>query len=144
MTAEIIQFPSIERAAAVARAREDRRCARDVSITSPSNAPILVVNGRQASPAAPPDIGPAGNDQEIPENLKEEQEKVPMSRTWDYLTRERNPVAYLKGLKEILVEDDYEYILCGVMDVEYYEKLDPDGKGIVDHYFHLCNPKSFA
>lgn len=46
-----------------------------------------------------------------------------------------SPYQYLEKCKTVLIEEDYEDILCGIMDKTYYEKLETELKDIVDAYF---------
>ena len=39
--------------------------------------------------------------------------------------------------KRFLIDDDYRDILCGIMDLELYNELDPDLKKLVDIYFKM-------
>jgi hypothetical protein len=41
----------------------------------------------------------------------------------------------LKIVKKFLDRDDYEEILLGIMDEEYYQQLDPPLAKIVDSYY---------
>lgn len=47
----------------------------------------------------------------------------------------KSPYQYLEKCKTVLIEEDYEDILCGIMDKTYYEKLETELKDIVDTYF---------
>jgi hypothetical protein len=42
---------------------------------------------------------------------------------------------YLKLCKDFLEENDYVDVLCGVMDDEIYETIEPQLKNIVDTYY---------
>jgi hypothetical protein len=42
---------------------------------------------------------------------------------------------YLMQCKDMLEEADYLDVLCGIMDREYYDILDPDLQDIVDTYY---------
>jgi hypothetical protein len=42
---------------------------------------------------------------------------------------------YLKFCKNVLDEDDYIETLCGIMDEEIYEDLEPEIQRLVDAYF---------
>ena len=42
----------------------------------------------------------------------------------------------LKLSKKILDKEDYQDILCGILDFEIYETLDEDLKQIINNYFN--------
>jgi hypothetical protein len=44
---------------------------------------------------------------------------------------------YLEHVKSILVEEDYQLILCAILDPDYYDMLDEELKDIVHTYFEL-------
>jgi hypothetical protein len=67
----------------------------------------------------------------LKESLKEYE-----ARIYDCSTVEE----FLPLLKLALIPEDYEGILCGIMDEEYYHVLDDDGKKFVQCYFNLLNP----
>jgi hypothetical protein len=46
-----------------------------------------------------------------------------------------NRLEHLNSCKELLTEEDYRDVLCGVMDTEFYGSLEEDLKDIVDTYF---------
>ena len=47
----------------------------------------------------------------------------------------KNSQEYLMSRKELLTEEDYRDVLCGIMDSAFYEMLEEDLKGIVNNYF---------
>lgn len=47
----------------------------------------------------------------------------------------KNSQEYLMSCKELLTEEDYRDVLCGIMDSAFYEMLEEDLKGIVNNYF---------
>lgn len=47
----------------------------------------------------------------------------------------KNSQEYLMSCKELLTEEDYRDVLCGIMDSSFYEMLEEDLKGIVNNYF---------
>jgi uncharacterized protein YcgL (UPF0745 family) len=49
----------------------------------------------------------------------------------------RNKGSYLLTLKKYLEKDDYEEILCAILDEEYYLQLDAQLIPIVDNYFTI-------
>lgn len=46
---------------------------------------------------------------------------------------------YLNKCKETLEPEDYESVLCSIIDHKYYESLDEDLQEIVDNYHNLTN-----
>lgn len=51
---------------------------------------------------------------------------------------------YLSECKETLERADYLDVLCGIMDIEYYEKeLDEELQDIVDTYFYYYNDTKY-
>jgi hypothetical protein len=42
---------------------------------------------------------------------------------------------YLLLCKKFLIKEDYESILCSIMDIEYYHDLDNKLKGVVSAYY---------
>ena len=49
----------------------------------------------------------------------------------------KNGKEYLEACKRVLERDDYLDILCGIMDQEFYNELDPVIQRVVDNYFNL-------
>jgi len=49
----------------------------------------------------------------------------------------KNKAWYLNLAKETLTQEDYEELLCAILDEKYYEELHPDMKAIVDSYYQL-------
>ena len=47
----------------------------------------------------------------------------------------KNRQEYLMSCKEVLTEEDYREVLCGIMDSAFYDSLEEDLKGIVNNYF---------
>ena len=68
----------------------------------------------------------------LKESLKQYEAKIYACDTVD---------KFLPLLKLALIPEDYESILCGIMDEEYYDVLDDDGKKFVRCYFNLLNPR---
>ena len=48
----------------------------------------------------------------------------------------KNRQEYLMSCKEVLTEEDYREVLCGIMDSAFYDSLEEDLKDIVYTYFH--------
>ena len=42
---------------------------------------------------------------------------------------------YLQVAKDNLIREDYEYLLCAIMDVEYYDLVEEPIRKIVDSYY---------
>ena len=47
----------------------------------------------------------------------------------------KNRQEYLMFCKEVLTEEDYRDVLCGIMDSAFYDSLEEDLKDIVYTYF---------
>lgn len=47
----------------------------------------------------------------------------------------KNRVEFLFTCKEVLSIEDYEEVLCSVLDQDYYDNADPQIKKIVDNYY---------
>lgn len=48
----------------------------------------------------------------------------------------KDSLEYLKLCKSYLTEEDYKDILCAILDVEYYSKIEKHLKAIVDAYYN--------
>ena len=46
---------------------------------------------------------------------------------------------YLQVAKDALVREDYEYLLCAIMDIEYYDLVEEPIRKIVDSYYTFDN-----
>jgi hypothetical protein len=49
----------------------------------------------------------------------------------------KTPYDYQLIMKQFLDRNDYEEVILGIMDREYYDDLDPVLKNLVDHYFNM-------
>jgi hypothetical protein len=49
--------------------------------------------------------------------------------------RPKNNAEYLYLVKRFLNKKDYELIMNGILDSEYYDNLCPEHKSIVDNYY---------
>ena len=45
---------------------------------------------------------------------------------------------YLSRIKEFMKREDYEKVLCGILDKEIYDDLNETLQEIVDNYFYSC------
>lgn len=51
------------------------------------------------------------------------------------ILRPQNKQQYLDSCKAELDQGDYEFLLLGIMDVEYYKNMDEDIKQLIEGYF---------
>lgn len=53
----------------------------------------------------------------------------------DFLPTPQTAAEYLAVCKDMLADDDYREVLCGIMDAEIYKAIDKENRQIVNHYF---------
>lgn len=82
----------------------------------------------------------------IPFPIKEKNDDLPsaikFTRGWGTIKGVRVPIPtngkdYLETCKAFLEPEDYQDILCGIMDREHYDALEIYLQVIIDHYYEL-------
>ena len=62
--------------------------------------------------------------------------KFPTKRSVNNISYE-NSQEHLMACKEMLTEEDYRDVLCGILDSEFYNDLEPELKDIANTYLNI-------